>query len=140
MGHEFDGPADFAAGLAGLIEMGAGEAIITRTHGCVAIVGEEGNGAPLGRKAGEAPRGTHYEVEIDPLETVSTVGSGDAFLAGYVAARYDAASPRDCLAHGVACGAESTQHFGAGTVDRTEVERLVAKVAVRELEVPAGVG
>jgi 1-phosphofructokinase family hexose kinase len=140
VGHEFDGPADFAAGLAGLIEMGAGEAIITRPHGCVAIVGEEGNGTPLGRKAGEAPRGTRYEVEIDQLEPVSTVGSGDAFLAGYVAARYDAASPRDCLVRGVACGAESTQHFGAGTIDRSGVERLVGKVAVRELEAPAGVG
>jgi 1-phosphofructokinase family hexose kinase len=133
VGHEFEGPPDFAAGLESLIEMGAGEAIITRPHGCVAIVGEEGNGAPLGRRAGEAPHGTRYEVEIEPLEPVSTVGSGDAFLAGYVAARYDGASPKECLEHGVACGAESTQHFGAGVVDRSEFGRLVPNVEVREL-------
>ena len=140
VGHEFEGPADFVAGLEGLIEMGAGEAIITRENGCVAIVGEGDNGVPLGRRAGEPPAGTHYEVEIEPLEPVSTVGSGDSFLAGYVAARYEGGSPRECLAYGVAAGAESTQHFGAGTLDRREVERLVPKVEVRKLEVPAGVG
>jgi 1-phosphofructokinase/tagatose 6-phosphate kinase len=71
---------------------------------------------------------------------VAAVGSGDAFLAGYVAARYGGATPRECLAFGVACGAESTQHFGAGNVDRREVERLLPRVEVRELDVPAGVG
>ena len=39
----------------------------------------------------------------------------------------------------VACGAESTQHFGAGTVDRNQVERLLGEVAVHDLEVPAEV-
>jgi 1-phosphofructokinase/tagatose 6-phosphate kinase len=139
VGHEFGDDADVSLGLNGLIEMGAGEAMITRENGCVAIVGEGDNGAPLGRRSGETPRGTRYEVEIEPLEPVSTVGSGDAFLAGYVAARYDGGSPRECLAYGVACGAESTQHFGAGTLDRDEVERLLPRVEVRDLEIPAGV-
>ena len=48
-------------------------------------------------------------------------------------------SPEDCLAYGVACGAESTQHFGAGTVDRNQVERLLGEVSVHDLEVPAEV-
>jgi len=139
VGHEFGDADDLSRGLSGLIEMGAGEAIITRENGCVAIVGEGENGAPLGRRAGEVPRGSRYEVEIEPLEAVSTVGSGDAFLAGYVAARYENASPRDCLAYGVACGAESTQHFGAGTVDRAEVEKLVPRVEVRELQASAAI-
>ena len=77
---------------------------------------------------------------IDPLEAVSAVGSGDAFLAGYVAARYEGASPRECLSFGVACGAESIQHFGAGVIDRREVERLASKVEVRELDIAAGIG
>ena len=79
------------------------------------------------------------EVHTEPLEPVSTVGSGDAFLAGYVAARYEGRSPEECLAYGVACGAESTQHFGAGTVDRNQVERLLGEVSVHDLEVPAEV-
>ena len=126
VGHEFNEPDDLVLGLRELIEMGAGEAIITREAGCVAIVGE-----PSGR--------TRYEVEIEPLEPVAGVGSGDAFLAGYAAARYRGDPPRACLAFGVACGAESTQHFGAGTIDPREVERLLSRVEVRELDVPAGV-
>jgi sugar/nucleoside kinase (ribokinase family) len=107
--------------------MGAAEAVITQEAGCVAIVG---NGNDRRR----------YEVEITPLEPISTVGSGDCFLAGYVAARYEGGSARECLAYGVACGAESTQHFGAGSLDPKEVERLLPLVEVRELDVPAGVG
>jgi 1-phosphofructokinase family hexose kinase len=126
VGHEFNDPDDLVLGLRELIEMGASEAIITRENGCVAIVGE----------ASERRR---YEVEIEPLEPVAAVGSGDAFLAGYASARYRGATPRDCLAYGVACGAESTQHFGAGTIDPREVERLLSRVEVRELDVPAGV-
>ena len=48
-------------------------------------------------------------------------------------------NPRECLANGVACGAESTQHFGAGNLNPHEVERLLPRVEVRELDVPAGV-
>ncbi len=126
VGHEFNDIDDFRSGLSILLEMGAGEAMITSETGCVAIVGE-----------GAERRS--YEARIDQLEPVTTVGSGDCFLAGYVAARFEDASPRDCLAFGVACGAESTQHFGAGTLDRREVDRLLARVEVSELAVPARV-
>jgi 1-phosphofructokinase/tagatose 6-phosphate kinase len=47
--------------------------------------------------------------------------------------------PRECLAYAVACGAESTQHFGAGVIDRNQVERLLDQVEVRDLEVHAEV-
>jgi 1-phosphofructokinase family hexose kinase len=126
VGHEFNDPDDLLLGLQSLIEMGAGEAIITREAGCVAILGE-----PAERR--------RFEAEIEALEPVATVGSGDAFLAGYLAARHQGAPTRECLAYGVACGAESTQHFGAGTIDPGEVERLLPQVEVRELDVPAGV-
>jgi len=126
VGHEFNDDDDQALGLAGLIEMGASDAIITNPNGCAAIVG----------KGSERRR---YDVQIEQLEPIATVGSGDAFLAGYVAARYEGASPRECLTYGVACGAQSTQHFGAGTLDPREVDRLVPLVNVAELDVPAGV-
>ena len=126
VGHEFNDADDYSLGLASLLEMGAGEAIITSEDGCVGAVGE---GLDRGR----------YEARIEQLEPVTSVGSGDCFLAGYVAARYENASPRDCLAFGVACGAESTQHFGAGTLDRREVERLLPRVEVTELASRAGV-
>ena len=126
VGHEFNDADDVAMGLASLLEMGAREAIITRPAGCVAILAENGSRH-------------RYEVEIDPLDPVSTVGSGDCFLAGYAAARYEGGSPRECLAFGVACGADSTQHFGAGTVNARDAERLVSRVDVREVDVPARV-
>ncbi|MEK6251804.1 MAG: 1-phosphofructokinase family hexose kinase [Actinomycetota bacterium] len=126
VGHEFEGPGDLASGLAQLLELGASEVIVTRSEGCVAAVGP-----PSER--------TFYEVRTEPMEPVATVGSGDAFLAGYVAARYDGAPANECLAFGVACGAESTQHLGAGTIDPEQVERILADVQVRELEVPASV-
>ena len=127
VGHEFNDADDLALGLASLLEMGAREAVITQPAGCVAILAEDGT-----RR--------RYEVEIEPLEPVSGVGSGDCFLAGYAAARYEGASPRECLAFGVACGAESTQHFGAGTLNAREAERLLSRVDLREVDVPAGVG
>ncbi|MBW8058803.1 MAG: 1-phosphofructokinase family hexose kinase [Solirubrobacterales bacterium] len=126
VGQEFADRGDLVRGLSELVRLGAGEAVITRPDGCVAVVGE-----------GSERR--FLEVQTKSLEPVSTVGSGDAFLAGYVAARYDGHSSADCLAYGVACGAESTQHFGAGTVDRNQVERLLGEVDVHDLEVPAEV-
>jgi len=126
VGHEFEDDEDLVHGLEELVRLGAGEAVITRSAGCVAVIGE-----------GAERR--YVEVSTEPLDPVATVGSGDAFLAGYVAALYDGQAAADCLAYGVACGAESTQHFGAGTVDRRQVERLLGDVAVRELEVPAEV-
>jgi 1-phosphofructokinase family hexose kinase len=126
VGHEFNDADDMAMGLTGLVEMGAGDAIVTNPSGCSAIVGE---GVERRR----------FEVRIEQLEPIAVVGSGDAFLAGYVAARYEGASARECLAYGVACGAQSTQHFGAGTLDPGEIERLLQRVQVDESDVSAGV-
>ena len=126
VGQEFADRDDLVHGLSELVRLGAGEAAVTRPDGCVAVVGE-----------GSERR--FLEVRTESLEAVSSVGSGDAFLAGYVAARYDGRSPDECLAYGVACGAESTQHFGAGKVDRNQIERLLGEVHVQDLEVPAEV-
>lgn len=124
VGHEFENEDDLLIGLTELIGLGAGEAVITLPEGCVAAVG-----SGTERKL--------YVLATESLEPVSRVGSGDAFLAGYVAARYENSSPSECLAYGVACGAESTQHFGAGTVDRGQVEAILDSVQVREVELPA---
>jgi 1-phosphofructokinase family hexose kinase len=126
VGFEFNDSDDRAMGIQTLIEMGADEAIVTSSAGCAAIVGH-------------GPDRSRFEVKIDPMEPISAVGSGDAFLAGYVAARYDGEEAPACLARGVACGAESTQHFGAGTLDPREVARLEQRVEVIRQDVSAGV-
>jgi 1-phosphofructokinase family hexose kinase len=126
VGQEFGDRDEFVHGLSELIRLGAREAAITRPDGCVAVVGE-----------GAARR--VLELRTKSLEPVSTVGSGDAFLAGYAAALHGGREPQQCLAYAVACGAESTQHFGAGTVDRHQAERLLDEVELHELEVHAEV-
>jgi len=124
VGHEFSDDDDRLRGLHEMVELGAREATMTLPSGCVALVGDDGD-----RRL--------YRVTLESRETRSTVGSGDAFLAGYVAARYTRRPPEECLRFGVACGAESTQHFGAGVIDPREVDRLMADVEVQEL--PAAV-
>ena len=68
------------------------------------------------------------------------INEAQVFLAGYVAARYEGRSPVDCLRFGVACGAESTQHFGAGIIDPSRVERLLGEVESERLEMGAEIG
>jgi 1-phosphofructokinase/tagatose 6-phosphate kinase len=123
VGHEFADDEDKPAAVGAIHELGAREAIMTLPSGCIGLVGDNAD--------------RHlYRVEIDTglVEPRSTVGSGDAFLAGYVAARYGGTDPSECLRFAVACGAESIQHFGAGVLDPREVERLVSEVSVEQLE------
>jgi 1-phosphofructokinase family hexose kinase len=127
VGHEFNDVDDRAQAVAEIARLGAGEAIMTVPDGCYAQVIEDG--APA-----------LYRVRIEEQEARSSIGSGDAFLAGYVAARYGGQSPVQCLCYGVACGAESTQHFGAGLLDQGKVERLLAEVQAERLELRAEIG
>ncbi|HEU0023971.1 MAG TPA: PfkB family carbohydrate kinase, partial [Thermoleophilaceae bacterium] len=124
VGREFADEEDRLAGVAEMVELGARESIMTLSNGCVAQLTDG------------ADRRT-YRATFEPLEPVSSVGSGDAFLAGFVAARYSGRGNEDCLRFAVACGAESTQHFGAGVVELREVERLRQDVQVEELGVSA---
>jgi 1-phosphofructokinase family hexose kinase len=126
VGHEFNDDEDRLIAVREMTELGARDAIMTADDGCFAMVHEAG-GSQL------------YRLRVDPLEAYSAVGSGDAFLAGYVAARYSGRPPFECLRFGVACGAESTQHIGAGVIDPREAERLESEIAVEAVEIPAEV-
>jgi 1-phosphofructokinase len=126
VGHEFNDDEDRTIAVREMVELGAGEAIMTVSDGCFARVLEDG-GSRL------------YRVRMEPLEPRAAVGSGDAFLAGYVAARYTGSPPAECLRFGVACGAESTQHLGAGLIEPRDVERLMGEVGVEAIEAPAEV-
>jgi len=126
VGHEFNDDEDRMIAVGEMVALGAREAIMTVPDGCFASVIVDG-------------ARTLYRVRMDPLEPVATVGSGDAFLAGLVSARYSGKSPDECLRYGVACGAESTQRLGAGMIDPRGVERLMPEVAVERLEQAAEV-
>jgi 1-phosphofructokinase family hexose kinase len=129
VGHEFADESDWAIAVGEMCDLGARSAMMTMEDGCVA------------RMAPEKDVAEHrtYRVTIasPALETRATVGSGDAFLAGYVAARYTGKTNAECLAYGVACGAESIQHLGAGLVDPERIGRLLGEIVVEPVNLPA---
>ena len=128
VGHEFADEDDRRTAVREMVEMGAREAVMTLADGCLAMIGDESDPSRPRRLC---------RATLEPLEPVSAVGSGDAFLAGYVAARYAGREDVDCLRFGVACGAESTQHFGAGVLDPREVQRLQGEVDLEVVGAPA---
>ncbi|MGC9220086.1 MAG: 1-phosphofructokinase family hexose kinase [Solirubrobacteraceae bacterium] len=121
VGYEFGGAEDRMRAVVEIARQGPAETIMTVPDGCYARILEDGEPAL-------------YRVTIEPLEAQSPIGSGDAFLAGYVAARYQGRNPVDCLRFGVACGAESTQHMGAGIIDPATVYRLLEGVVAERVE------
>ena len=136
VGHEFNDEEDHLIGVTEMVLLGAREALMTAPDGCYALVGPEDGLATSGPAA--AP--LLFRLRAPVLEARATVGSGDAFLAGFVAARYQGRSSEDCLRYGVAAGTQSTQHLGAGIVDPGRVDRLQDEVVVERLPLPAPVG
>ena len=123
VGHEFGDEEDMAAGVATLAHMGPETALIHHEGGCLAHVRSE---------AGK--RGHTFAARLPPrADVVSTVGSGDAFLAGYLSARYRHQPAEAALSLAVACGAANTQRFGAGVFDPSDVEALMRRVEVERL-------
>jgi 1-phosphofructokinase len=121
VGHEFAGEEDRVLAVSQIAALGPHEAIMTMADGCIAQVLVDGR--PCLKRARVAPR--------DP---VAKSGSGDAFLAGYLAARYESRPPDHCLRFGVACGAESTTRLGAGLIDPREARRLMGEIELTDLE------
>jgi 1-phosphofructokinase family hexose kinase len=126
VGHEFAGEDDRSLAVVEIAALGPHEAIMTLPDGCVAQVLVDGQ--RLLKRA-----------SIEPREPIAKRGSGDAFLAGYLAARYEGRSTDQCLRFAVACGAESTGRLGAGLIDPREARRLMGDVELAIIELPAEV-
>src|SRR6478736_6586737 len=95
VGQEFHDEEDFRLALDSIAEIGARNVLITTEDGCVALLREE---REIRRLRAVAPK-------VEPL---STVGSGDVLLAGYLAARHAGRSAEESLRAAVAAGAAST--------------------------------
>jgi 1-phosphofructokinase family hexose kinase len=124
VGHEFAGEEERSLVVREIAALGPREAIMTLPDGCFAQVLIDGQ--PLLKRA-----------RIEPREPIAKSGSGDAFLAGYLAARYEGRPPDQCLRFGVACGAESTGRLGAGLIDPREARRLMGDVELSVVELGA---
>jgi 1-phosphofructokinase/tagatose 6-phosphate kinase len=121
VGHEFHDDQDLIDATAMVCEMGARNTIIKTQHGCVARF-------QVGRKQ------RVFRGNIAPLESVvSTVGSGDVFLAGFISARFRKLDLGECLRHALAAGAASTQRYGAGVLDTGLAAQLLETAEVQEL-------
>jgi len=122
VGHEFHDDQDIIDATAMICEMGARNVIVKTSYGCVARF-------QVGR------RQRIFKASITPLETViSTVGSGDAFLAGFVGARFRKLDLPECLRQALAAGAANTQRYGAGVLDAADVTRLLETTDVTEVD------
>jgi 1-phosphofructokinase family hexose kinase len=119
-GQEFSDDEDFLMALDAIADLGARNVLITTENGCFALLREE-----------RAVR--RLQAVGERLEPVSKVGSGDALLAGFLAARSQGKALDDALRHGVAAGIASTMELGAGRFDPREVARLTSGVRVAEL-------
>jgi 1-phosphofructokinase/tagatose 6-phosphate kinase len=122
VGREFVDAEDFASAPGELQALGARDAVVTTSDGCWAVFEDKPQIA--------------LRVNAPELDPITTVGSGDALVAGLVSARYIGLGEEESLRYAVACGAESTQHFGAGNLDRAAVDALVDQVEIHSIQRP----
>ncbi len=126
VGHEFATEEERSLAVGEIVALGPREAIMTLPDGCFAQVLVDG-------------QRFLKRARVEQREPIAKRGSGDAFLAGYLAARYEGRAPDQCLRFGVACGAESTARLGAGLIDPREARRLMGDVELSVVEQAAEV-
>ena len=119
-GFDFIEEADFPLGLSRLVELGALEACITSPEGRSYLT--TGGG---GIVSALAPR----------VESVSTIGSGDAYLAGLLAGLlHRDLAPSDAVRLAAGCAAANAETLGAGNFEARRAEELAGSVQVGLLE------
>jgi 1-phosphofructokinase family hexose kinase len=120
VGHEFSSDADLVTALDEIADMGPRNVLITVESGLYALI----------REGGQTRR---FRVEAPAVEVLSTVGAGDALLAGYLAARLREATAEEALTQAVACGSANTLVAGAGVFNPRDLRRLEHETATHEL-------
>jgi 1-phosphofructokinase/tagatose 6-phosphate kinase len=124
VGHEFTDVSDITAGLDEIAGRGARNVVMTLEDGSYALLREH-------RKE------LRLHATAPHLDPVSVVGSGDTFLAGFIAAHVRGRSLEETLRTAVAAGAASVLEPGAGRFDPREIGRLSPLVSVEPLAQPA---
>jgi 1-phosphofructokinase/tagatose 6-phosphate kinase len=120
VGHEFQTDEDFQDALGQIAAMGAANVIITLKTGCYALL-----------RNGRHPH--MFRAWIPRVESVSAIGSGDAFLAGFLSGVEVEKPFEECLRLALGCGAANTQTVGAGVFEVKDVTRFAASVEVQEI-------
>jgi len=76
-----------------------------------------------------------YHCPAPRVRVHSTVGCGDAMVAGLVAALYRGESPEAMLRFGVICGSATASHQGTGLFTRAEVEESAYDLEITKLNI-----
>jgi 1-phosphofructokinase family hexose kinase len=121
VGQELEEDGDFVMALDAIAEMGARNVLITFDNGCFALL-------RFGRKT------VRLRAFAPHVEPVSGVGSGDVFLAQFLAAVGDDLSPHETVRRAVAAGAASVREIGAGRFDPAFAATLREDVELNELQ------
>ncbi len=118
VGFDFIEREDFLRGIGRLMELGAGQACITSPDGYSCIATEDGV------VSARAPK----------VEALSTIGSGDAYLAGLLAGLlHRKLSPVEAVRLAAGCAAANAEALGAGVFDPRRAEELAEEVRVESL-------
>lgn len=114
---------------------GRGERALARALGEIVRSGSAGIALlKRGAKGALLAAGGRILRAVPPrVDAISPIGSGDAFLAGFLAARAQGAALEAALSLAVACGAQNATVAGAGLVDPAKARRLARKAAVDEI-------
>jgi len=121
VGQELEDDDDFLMALDAVAEMGARNVLITLENGCFALL-------RFGRRT------RRLRAFAPHVEPVSVVGSGDVFLAQFMAAVLEERPPEDAVRLAVAAGAASVREVGAGRFDPQLVVSLAGDVELAELQ------
>ncbi len=101
------------------------EYFLRKSHIAVITLGERG--AAIGSE------GERWRVYAPAVKAVSTVGSGDAFLAGFIVGLTRGMPLKECARLATATGAANTQASSAGTIRLEQVDRLQSQIRVEPL-------
>jgi fructose-1-phosphate kinase PfkB-like protein len=125
VGQEFNDDEDYLMALERISELGARNVLVTEETRSFGLFREDRKRILL---RALAPR----------VEPISAVGSGDVFLAAFIAARLADKPLEDSLRQAVAAGAAATLELGAGRFEPREAAKLQSSIDVRQLEPIAG--
>ena len=116
--HEAESAVGFLRGLHRLVELGAGRACVTSPEGHSYFAGEEGM----------------ISVQAPKVETLSTIGSGDAYLAGLLAGLLHRRLPSvEAVRLAAGCAAANAETLGAGVFAARRAEELAEAVRAEVL-------
>jgi 1-phosphofructokinase family hexose kinase len=119
VGFDFIEGEDYLRGVRRLVELGAKDACVTSPEGHSYLTAEDG------MISAQAPK----------VEALSTIGSGDAYLAGLLAGLlHRKLSPVEAVRLAAGCAAANAETLGAGVVGAQRAEELAEATQVEVLD------